>query len=680
MKKLFFTLFFILLCLKGMCTNTTTCYIYITGDTLHIGNTLIERTYLWNNGNIITKRIIDKRGSQIWVNKSDHADFYLPGQSTDAKDMHWNVQEVESSISPYHKELTIEYTLDRLCVKRVYRVYPDCPAIAIDTYLKGEAKSSWMIQNKNPDDIKHIMSLNIVSQQADLPVLDQVFLPGNNWKCQFVKFYDITDYHNTLVKPYEMLAYKDEACRANLLFFHNMEKEKGLFFLKEAPCSDVQLSYPGADFLTGTGYVKCIGIGMAATDLRPDEWIKAYSIVTGVYSGNHEERLLALRSYQKNQRKLIESRDEMIMMNTWGDRRDLERLKEDYCLREIEKCAQLGINYFQLDYGWQQGTDTLSSYRDVYKDPDYWIPSKKLFANGLTPLVKRGKELGVKIALFINPSFEYSNNDWLKDADSMIRMYKEYGIRNFKVDGVLLTNKLAETRFRKMLDRVMQGTNNEMVIDFDITAGQRGGYFYFNQYGNLFLENRYTDWGNYYPYRTLRNLWMLSKYVPAERLQVEFLNNWRNHKMYVNDPFAPANYSFAYLFATTMAGQPLAWFDAADLPPKAFEIKDLVRQYRSIQHDFHEGYILPIGEEPSGKSWTGFQSIKQKEGYILIYREQNPLSHGMIKTYLKPHAKVTFTPVLGTGKKFVQRVAERGYISVYLPNQNSFAMYKYRIE
>jgi len=50
-----------------------------------------------------------------------------------------------------------------------------------------------------------------------------------------------------------------------------------------------------------------------------------------------------------------------------------------------------------------------------------------------------------------------------------------------------------------------------------------------------------------------------------------------------------------------MAAQPLAWFDAADLPPDAFALKILIGRYRSVQHDFHEGYILPIGEEPSGK-------------------------------------------------------------------------------
>ena len=77
-----------------------------------------------------------------------------------------------------------------------------------------------------------------------------------------------------------------------------------------------------------------------------------------------------------------------------------------------------------------------------------------------------------------------------------------------------------------------------------------------NEYGNIFLENRYTDWGNYYPYRTLRNLWMLSRYVPAEKMQIEFLNKWRNADKYdVADPFAPARYSFDYLFAITLAAQ-----------------------------------------------------------------------------------------------------------------------------
>ena len=70
----------------------------------------------------------------------------------------------------------------------------------------------------------------------------------------------------------------------------------------------------------------------------------------------------------------------------------------------------------------------------------------------------------------------------------------------------------------------MDATGGEAVFNLDVTAGRRWGYHYGNEYGNLFLENRYTDWSNYYPHWTLRNLWMLSRYVPPQNLQIEFLN------------------------------------------------------------------------------------------------------------------------------------------------------------
>lgn len=37
-----------------------TCYGFLRNDTLTIGNNLVERTFLWNGGNIITYRLTDK--------------------------------------------------------------------------------------------------------------------------------------------------------------------------------------------------------------------------------------------------------------------------------------------------------------------------------------------------------------------------------------------------------------------------------------------------------------------------------------------------------------------------------------------------------------------------------------------------------------------------------------------
>jgi hypothetical protein len=284
------------------------------------------------------------------------------------------------------------------------------------------------------------------------------------------------------------------------------------------------------------------------------------------------------------------------------------------------------------------------------------------------------------VCLWFNPSRDNSNENWEKDANTLIGLYQKYGIRTFKIDGVNLPDKLAEVNFRKFLDKVSLATNYEVVFNLDVTAGRRGGYHYFNEYGNLFLENRYTDWQNYYPYTTLRNLWMLSKYVPAQNLQIEFLNKWRNGDKYKDDPFAPANYSFDYLFAITMAAQPLAWFEGTGLPAEALSVAaPVVRKYRDIQVDFHQGNVFPIGEEPSGRSWTGFQSVQAGKGYFLVFREDNTAIKAEIKTWLSEGTTIQCTPLIGKGKAFTQKAGKEGGITFELPEKNSYGLYCYEV-
>ena len=81
---------------------------------------------------------------------------------------------------------------------------------------------------------------------------------------------------------------------------------------------------------------------------------------------------------------------------------------------------------------------------------------------------------------------------------------------------------------------------------------------------------------------------MLSRYVPAEKMQIEFLNKWRNADKYdAADPFAPARYSFDYLFAITLAAQPLAWMEASNLPEEAYITASLLKKYQPLQLRFH---------------------------------------------------------------------------------------------
>ena len=646
---------------------------------------LIERKWLWNNGNLITCGLADLKNGTYWKVTNKQPDLMLTGEPTSAGNGNITAEYFAASAeSSEQVRVTVYYRVGTLDVKKILKLFPNCPAIACELYLKGKASHKWLKTFDNPADMQNVERLLDFAQMDNVPVIEQLSLDGRHWKLKAVEFSDITDRFNSLVHPVEALSYKNCSYRGNLLFAENTERKAGLFFLKEAPTSNIQLKYPGGDFLTNAGRLRIIGLGIDSADLNTDKWTRAYGYVTGVYRPEKIERLNAVREYMKTIRPLFKERDEMVMLNTWGDRGQDTRINESFCLNELELAAKLGITHFELDDGWQTGRSANSAYggtfTDMWKNDNYWKPDPKRFPNGLEPIVKRGKELGIEICLWFNPSSQNDYADWEKDANALISIYKTFGIRTFKIDGTTIPNKLSEIRLRNFYESIMKATDWKAVLNLDVTAGRRGGYFFFKEYGNQFLENRYTDWNNYYPYWTLRNLWMLSEYVPAQTLQIEFLNKWRNTDKYKGDKFAPANYSFDYLFATTMAAQPLAWFEAANLPTDAFTTGALIKKYKSVQHDFHTGYIFPIGEEPSGESWTGFQSLKDKRGYFILYREDNERSSCSLSTFLKEGSEVEFTPVLGSGKAFRTKAGKDGAITFYLEKPKSFVMYSYKIK
>jgi hypothetical protein len=548
-------------------------------------------------------------------------------------------------------------------------VFAACPAISCQTFIKGDAPG-------------------LSEMSKDKPViLDRIMLSGRHWRQHAVEFFDVTDRNNTLVQELSSYAYLGNFYRGNLFFTQHQERNAGLFFIKEAPTSSVQLAYQGADFFTSFGHISVIGGGVTCQDLSIDKdgWLRLYGSVTGVYAGDEVNRLMALRNYMKQVRLLKAKSDEMIMTNTWGDRGRDTKINEEFCLHEIACAARLGITHFQIDEGWQSGktphsTSGGGSFKDIWKNPDYWKPNPVKFPRGLKPVIEAGQKAGVEVCLWYNPSTQDQFADWEKDAETLIGLYRNEGVRIFKIDGLYVGDILSESRLRMLFDRVMEATGGEVMFNLDLTDGKRGGYFYFNEYGNLFLENRYTDWTNYVPFWTLRNLWMLSKYVPAEKLQIEFLNKWRNQRNYGTSKFAPKNYSFEYLFAIAMAGQPLAWLECTGLPEEAFAIRPLVDAYKNIQYEFHSGIILPVGNEPSGESWTGFQSMNGQNGFLLIFREDHPNAQYAFPVYVAPGATIDLVPVFnGRGKKHQVRVDTQGRIPVTIDQPNDFVMYRYWI-
>lgn len=683
------TLTIIFLSFLALCPRQSRAqgYASMQGDTLRMGNSSIERVFLWNGGELKTVALVDKLNGNVMRSKGSQPDFLvLKGKAEDGR---WTKENVPSDgVHPAYLQVTVDYRKGNLEIKRQYRIY-DVAAIACHTWLRGHLGAIEQGREVSGADRKNIEFKEDMDAGVKIPVLDRLELQGNHWRCRAVEFYDYTDWNDNLVAERSFIPYRENGYRGNLLLASDLVTGHGFFFLKEAPCSSTQLSYPGYDFRAEYGNFKVTGLGVRSGDVTPDGWTAVYGVVVGVFGGGEREALAALHDYQRQARlekAAGRDGDEMVMLNTWGDRSQDARINADFCLAELDRAARLGVTVFQLDDGWQIGKSPNSkvakgSFKDIWSNKDYWKPDPVKFPDGLKPIVDKGKRLGIRIGLWYNPSVQHDFADWRKDADAILGLWREYGITIFKIDGLQIPTKAAEQNLRSLFDTVQKESGGQVIFNLDATAGRRGGYNMFTEYGNIFMENRYTDWGNYYPFHTLRNLWQLSRYVPAQRLQVEFLNKWRNADKYAEgDIFAPGNYSFDYLFATTMAGQPLAWMEASNLPEEAFATGRLIKQYTKIQEDLHSGTILPIGEEPSGRSWTGFQSIKDsRSGYFIVYRENTDDASARVKTWLDGGAKVTLTPVLGDGEAATLQADEAGRVSFTLAGKNSFAVYKYEI-
>lgn len=132
-----------------------------------------------------------------------------------------------------------------------------------------------------------------------------------------------------------------------------------------------------------------------------------------------------------------------------------------------------------------------------------------------------------------------------------------------------------------------------------------------------------------------------------------------------------------------MPAQPLAWMEAANLPEEAFETSKLIETYKKVQHEFHSGIILPVGEEPSGRSWTGFQSMTKKDsGFFIIYREDNERASASLQTWLTPGDKVRLDKIAGSGDSTVAIVDETGKLKFAMPDKINllFTNTRYRNE
>ncbi len=495
--------------------------------------------------------------------------------------------------------------------------------------------------------------------------------------------FDDTDRNDSLLEKTNAPLYGRYGRQYDGNIFIIRDRQSGIKFIsmKEGPTIHGTLSRSCGEFYWhDEGYCGICGSGIEPASLREDRFLDSYGALFGVSDDCESE----LRRYL-SRTGWHPSSGPFMLANTWGDRNKDVALSDAFVQREIDVAAELGIDYQQLDDGWQQGITKNSAlapggvWEGYYgADPQFWEVNREKFPNGLEPLARYAAERGVRLSLWFSPDSSESFTNWERDAAILLGYYRRFGIDQFKLDGIKIRDKLGEARLISLLERLDVESGGKIDYCMDVTAEIRLAYLYHRRCGSIFLENRYTDWGNYYPYRTLRNLWCLSRYLPSARFQIEVLNPQRNQDLYGEDPLAPGRYGIDYLFAIAIPGIPLFFMELQNLPvEERKKLQPLLTVYREIRDKLVQSDVIPIGEEPDGCSFSGFQFIiNEQHGFILLFRDctDSVDYHFELPHAIPPTAKLR--KLYGSEGTQAQRVGD-GALRLCTSHRRSTALVRY---
>lgn len=564
-----------------------------------IENKKIKRTIYFKNSLPVKSKIVNKTTGFIWESEEGEPLINIPG------------------IDLLGSKITV--TLDSVIFKS------DSWEVVWEFELVGGFCQSRIGIKSNPINITKNKSLfsdgaNIAGTKADEEYTDGFGVMSNVVDIDAIELMSKTDNTNYLLGE----------THAPLFNNYGNTKHRGNIFILTEKFSGEKLAVI-KNSLTGKReeynikaepmqIMHTLGFGIDFKKLSRDFYTYSYSVAVGVIESDH---LKEIKEYYLDE---YTKKTSYIISNTWGDRSQDKCICEEFIKKEIDKAHFLGVDIVQIDDGWQQGTTANSvlaqsnvwgsGYRD---NKDFWNIHKDKFPNGFLWITEYAASKGIKLGLWFSPDAKNSYEAWQEDAKTLCDLYDKYKIEHFKIDGVTITDKESEENFVSLLTYVDDHTKGKATFNLDITAGERLGYLYSRKFGELFVENRYTDWGNYYPHATLRNLWQLSKYIPTTKMQFEVLNPERNKDKYTDD-LAPSTYDIDYIFASVMVANPLIWMEMSSLSVENLnKLQKIISVYRKYREDFV--CVEPIGDTPDGFSLTGFKIFGKENNYVVLLKE-----------------------------------------------------------
>ena len=615
------------------------CYAFFNKETglFSVGSSAIEKVVRIKNSCIAAERITDKINGRSWCAEAPKWQHCPVLDADEVPEIRIKTEEnTEHPTMQPHMKATLEMIGKNGTVWYEYTVFSQLPFVYTQAFAE---KRSGTVQTKDT-----ILSVNSTGNEnirveaakqsmfCSADTLDCIPLGQCHLEVESFLLYDKTDINDSLLERQTVPVYARGMLEreGNIFRISDIASGDSLLLIKHAPTPSSALNRKGKDLtVLGNSFAVLTGTGIDFENM-PEERIPYYASAVG--AAKTADIMEAFHRYSCALSKGNPEEKLFIMSNTWGDRSRDMAVCEKFMLEEIEHGHRIGVDIVQIDDGWQSGVTVNSMRREggvwegYYADSsDFWAVNSERFPNDLYPIVEKARSYGMEVGLWFSPdsSGEFSNFE--KDIETLLSIYRKYGIRYFKLDGVKIRSKLCEKRFIKMLETITALSGGDVRFNLDVTAEDRFGYLYYPQYGTLFVENRYTDWGNYYPHNTFRNLWSLSAVLPARRLQMELLNKNRNPEKYAGMPYAPENYEMDYLFASVLPANPLVWMETSHLPEKdAKTLSEITAVHKTYAAELFEARVMPIGEAPNGAHFSGYfcKNTDEKSGHILLFREE----------------------------------------------------------
>jgi len=573
--------------------------------------------------------------------------------------------------------LRIRDSVQEILFVREYFLYPDLPVIACRCGIQAAVTPNifWAPRclsfNRGEQDYPMESRMDSISLRKDFDVFRAVEFRGR------------TDYSNDLLveKPHSGPAF---SAMGNLLFA-GQSGGAGVFILQEAPPSNERRDLDPHDFRYSDQNLHSYGWGIAPHEVRPERILYGYRNVIGLYGGDEIEGRRVLKDYLRTRFPQNHQRDFSVMVNPWGSGTFHKDCSEQFLLDEIKASSELGATHYQIDDGWQTGKGLSALTRlNQAAGKDFWQPAAGRFPGGFAKLHETATAHQIELALWIAPSFNREYRDWKDFVDLIGGLHRKFGIRMVKVDGVRLRTKEAEDNLEKLVRTLRIESQGEILFDFDTTDGQRLGYFYFLEYGNIFLENRYAchNWGQlYHPEQVLKNLWTISRYVRPQTLQIEVTDYLNINRDYYDEQGAshPDLYSPRYWAAVTLFANPLIWLAPSKLAPSIkAAYSEIIQLHLENREGIFRGEIFPVGTQPDGRSLTGFQShhFASGTGFLIIYRELGAPEAGSIRMLFVRDAQLLMTN-LSDDAGILEKPAGAESVEVNLETPGSFQLFRY---